>query len=92
MTGDGVLEDDYAVVTQQRAWDNGDMVAVFVPGEGAVLKRIWRRDDGSIVLQPSNPDHRPLELDPGTEPAVLGTVIGIVRWQIGQGHDPGPPG
>ena len=89
MTGeDGVLEDDYVVVRQQPEWGNGDMVVVFDPGEGAVLKRIWRRDDESIVLQPSNPDYPPLELQPGTEPAVLGKVIGVVRWQIREGHRP----
>ena len=92
MTGeDGVLEDDYVVVRQQSAWGNGDMVVVFDPGEGAVLKRIWRRDDESIVLQPSNPDYPPLELQPGTEPTVLGKVIGVVRWQIREGRRPRPP-
>jgi len=89
---DGVLEDDYVVVRRQSAWGNGDMVVVFDPGEGAVLKRIWRRDDESIVLQPSNPDYPPLELQPGTEPAVLGKVIGVVRWQIREGRRPRPPG
>jgi SOS-response transcriptional repressor LexA len=89
---DGVHSGDYVVVRQQQAWDNGDMVVVVDPGEGAVLKRIWRRDNGSIVLQPSNPNYPPLELQPGTEPAVLGKVIAVVRWQIRKGRPPGPPG
>jgi SOS-response transcriptional repressor LexA len=92
MTGeDAVLADDYVVVRQQSAWDNGDMVVVFMPGEGAKLKRIWRRDDGIIVLQPSNTDYEPDELQLGTEPAVLGKVMGVVRWQIRQGRRQ-PPG
>jgi SOS-response transcriptional repressor LexA len=89
---DGVLSGDYVVVRQQRAWDDGDMVVVFSPGEGAVLKRIWRRGDGSIVLQPSNPDYPLRELQPDTDPAVLGKVIAVVRWQIGEGRRPGAPG
>jgi len=88
---DGVLNGDYVVVRQQQNWDEGDMVVIFVEGEGATLKRIWRREDGSILLQPSNPSHDPQILEAGTEPVIEGKVIGVARWQIRQGRRP-PPG
>jgi SOS-response transcriptional repressor LexA len=82
MTGeDDVLEGDYVVVDHGASWSNGDMVVVFVEGEGATLKRIWR-DRASVFLQPSNPAHEPIILRPGVEPHYQGKVIGVIRWRI----------
>jgi len=83
MTGeDGVLEGDYVIVDHQASWNNGDMVVVFVEGDGATLKRIWR-DGASIHLQPSNPARKPITLGPGEDPHIQGKVIGVARWHIG---------
>jgi SOS-response transcriptional repressor LexA len=79
---DGVLEGDYVVVDHGASWNNGDMVVVFVEGEGATLKRIWR-DGRSIFLQPSNPAYKPITLRSGVELHYQGKVIGVIRWHIG---------
>jgi SOS-response transcriptional repressor LexA len=82
MTGeDDVLEGDYVVVDHGASWSNGDMVVVFVEGEGATLKRIWR-DRASIFLQPSNPAHEPITLRPDVDLHYQGKVIGVIRWRI----------
>jgi SOS-response transcriptional repressor LexA len=82
MTGeDGVLEGDYVIVDPGSSWNNGDMVVVFVEGEGATLKRIWH-DGTSIYLQPSNPSHEPITLGPDKDPRIQGKVIGVVKGHI----------
>ena len=44
MTGeDDVLEGDYVVVDHGASWSNGDMVVVFVEGEGAPFM-LWNRN------------------------------------------------
>jgi repressor LexA len=82
MTGEaGVLEGDYVIVDHGSRWNNGDMVVVFVEGEGATLKRIWH-DGTSIYLQPSNPAHEPITLGPSENPHIQGKVMGVIRRNI----------
>jgi SOS-response transcriptional repressor LexA len=82
MSGEaGVLEGDYVIVEHGSRWNNGDMVVVFVEGEGATLKHIWH-DDTSIYLQPSNPAWEPKTLDPSEGLHVQGKVIGVIRRHI----------
>ena len=86
MTGeDGVLEGDYVIVHHDSSWNNGDMVVVFVEGQGGTLKRIWH-DGTSIFLQPSNPTHDAITLGPSEDPHIQGKVIGVVRWHISKAH------
>ena len=86
MTGeDGVLEGDYVIVHHDSSWNNGDMVVVFVEGQGGTLKRIWH-DGTSIFLQPSNPTHDVITLGPSEDPHIQGKVIGVVRWHISKAH------
>jgi SOS-response transcriptional repressor LexA len=86
MTGeDGVLEGDYIIVNRGLAWNNGDMVVVFVEGKGATLKRIWH-DGTSIHLQPSNPALDPMTLGPSDDPHIQGKVTGVFRRQISPAH------
>jgi SOS-response transcriptional repressor LexA len=82
MTGEaGVLEGDYVIVDHGSSWNNGDMVVVFVEGEGATLKRIWH-DGTSIYLQPSNPANEPIILGPSEDPHIQGKVTGVIRGNI----------
>lgn len=91
MTGeDDVLEGDYVVVDHGASWSNGDMVVVFVEGEGATLKRIWR-DRASIFLQPSNPAHEPITLRSDVDLHYQGKVIGVIRWRISTARRRRPP-
>ncbi len=82
MTGEaGVLEGDYVIVDHGSRWNNGDMVVVFVEGEGATLKHIWH-DGTSIYLQPSNPALEPKTLALSEDLHVQGKVIGVIRRHI----------
>jgi repressor LexA len=74
MIGAGIMDGDYALVRQQAAADDGDIVVAMVDDE-ATVKRLYR-EDGRIRLQPDHPTLPPIVVPQAT---VLGKVIGIFR-------------
>jgi SOS-response transcriptional repressor LexA len=92
MTGeDGVLPRDHIIVNPRAAWEDGDMVVVFIKSDdSATVKRIWDEGD-SIRLQSSNPAYRSRTY-PKSEVIIQGKVIGVTRWHVEKGHRrPDPP-
>ncbi|MEM9091137.1 MAG: S24 family peptidase, partial [Cyanobacteria bacterium P01_F01_bin.53] len=58
----------------------GEIVAVWVDGEGATLKHYYQKDS-TVVLEAANPDYKPIILDlTTTEVTVQGTHI-FTHWQ-----------
>ncbi len=81
MIGDHIMPGDLALVRQQEAADDGDLVVVLV-GEEATLKRLRRgTDEGSpVVLEPSNPEFNPIVLDESSENVrIIGKVKAVIR-------------
>ncbi|MFV1957414.1 MAG: transcriptional repressor LexA [bacterium] len=81
MIGDHIMPGDLALVRQQEAADDGDLVVVLV-GEEATLKRLRRgTDKGSpVVLEPSNPEFNPIVLDESSENVrIIGKVKAVIR-------------
>ncbi len=84
VTGDsmveaGILDGDIVLVRRQDDADDGDVVAVLLPGpaeDEATVKRI-RRQRGRVMLIPENPSLEPFEMDP--DGAVLGKVVAVLR-------------
>ncbi len=79
MVGAGILDGDLVVVRAQEDADDGDIVAVLLPGPGepeATVKRLRRRD-GRVLLVPENPALEPFEMDP--EGRILGRVVAVLR-------------
>jgi repressor LexA len=79
MIGAGILDGDLVVVRAQDDADNGDIVAVLLPGaaeDEATVKRL-RREDGRVMLVPENPALAPFEMHP--EGRILGTVVAVLR-------------
>lgn len=74
MIGAGILEDDYVIVKQQRAAEQGDIVVALI-GDDATVKRFYKADD-HIELQPENPSMKPIIVKDVT---ILGRVIGLFR-------------
>jgi len=79
MIGAGILEGDIVVVRAQASADDGDIVAVLLPGPAeaeATIKRL-RRQKGRVMLVPENPALEPFEMDP--EGQLLGRVVSVLR-------------
>lgn len=53
------LDGDTVIVRKTPCCDSGDVCVVYVNGYDATLKRIRMNDDGSITLQPRNPEYPP---------------------------------
>lgn len=80
MIGVGILDGDLAVVRVQPDASNGDIVAAQVTGptgEAEATVKRFRRAGGRIVLQPENPDMKPIEAPHSLR--ILGKVVAILR-------------
>ncbi len=78
MTGAGILDGDLVVVRRQDAADEGDIVAVLLPGRGdeeATVKR-FHKAGGRVMLVPENPAMEPIEM---TDGRILGKVVAVLR-------------
>jgi len=67
------------VVRSQDRCDDGDVVAVLLPGpaeDEATIKRL-RRDGERVMLVPENPVLQPFEMHP--QGRVLGKVVAVLR-------------
>jgi repressor LexA len=80
MKGIGVLDGDIAIVKQQPAADDGEVVAAVI-GEEATLKRFFRKK-GRIVLRAENPAFRDIIIDPAENVSVAGKLVGVIRTRI----------
>lgn len=79
MIGAGIFDGDLVVVRDQDDAEDGDVVAVLLPGaaeDEATIKRL-RRTRGTVLLVPENPALEPFEMDP--EGRILGKVVAVLR-------------
>jgi repressor LexA len=78
MIGAGIFDGDIVIVRATRRADDGDIVAVLLPGpaeDEATVKRLRRRN-GRVMLVPENPALEPFEM---TDGHVLGRVVSVLR-------------
>ena len=79
MVGAGILDGDLVVIREAPTAEDGDIVAVLLPGvaeEEATVKRLKVRR-GRIWLVPENPRLEPSEMDP--EGRIVGVVVSVLR-------------
>lgn len=77
MVDDAILDGDYVVVEEKPDPTNGDVVVASIDGE-ATVKRFFRQGDGSVRLQPANPNFEPIVVfDRDLE--IRGKVVGVLR-------------
>lgn len=80
MSGDGIHDGDTVIARKQGQHDPSDIVVVYLKDrEEAAIKRLARRADGSIVLESSNPEVAPIDIDDPGDVQVHGKVIGVLR-------------
>ena len=74
----GIFDGDIVIVRSTRRADDGDIVAVLLPGpaeDEATVKRL-KRTNGKVMLVPENPRLEPFEM---TDGQVLGKVVSVLR-------------
>lgn len=79
MVDAGILDGDTVVVRAGDSAENGDIVAVLLPGpaeDEATVKRL-RRQRNRVLLVPENRALEPFEMDP--DGRILGTVVAVLR-------------
>lgn len=73
-----ICEKDLVLVRPQPVADNQDIVVAMVEGE-ATLKRFFR-ENGTIRLQPENPDMAAIIIPDGSgDVTIIGKVVGVFR-------------
>lgn len=75
MIDDGIFEDDYVVVEEQEAANNGELVVALLENGLATLKRFYKEID-RIRLQPANSQMAPIY---ATDVKIQGRVVGLIR-------------
>ncbi|MDD3520101.1 MAG: transcriptional repressor LexA [Actinomycetota bacterium] len=76
MSGDHIMDGDMLIVKIQDTAENGDIVAALLNDE-AVVKRFYKRSDGTVELVSSNPLYEPIVLKDGVR--IQGKVIAVYR-------------
>ena len=77
MTGRGIMDGDYVMVSPSKRAQDGDIVAARLGAE-ATVKTLTHRG-GAIVLEPANAGERSITVGPTDDFAILGVVCAIFR-------------
>lgn len=77
MVGANIENGDLAIVRQQPAAENGDIVVALL-GNEATVKRLHISDDG-VELRPENPRHRPIHVREDEDFRIVGKVVAVRR-------------
>ncbi len=79
MTGAGINEGDYVLVSPGAEVSNNDVAVVMLDNE-ATVKRFLRTADG-VTLKPENPDMEPLHVNEGSgrDMNMVGKVIAVIK-------------
>ncbi len=78
MAGEGIEEDDILVVDRALEPEHGDLAVCCLDGE-FTLKRLCFAGGGRILLMPSNPRYRPIEITPDRTFSVWGIVAYTIK-------------
>ncbi len=74
----GILEGDMVVVREQKEARSGEIVVAIVNGE-ATVKTYRVKRNGSVILEPANPDFEPIEISEEAPLEIRGKVIAVLR-------------
>jgi repressor LexA len=77
MIDEGIHNGDYLVVEPRQSAENGQTVVAEIDG-AVTVKKYFRDADGSIRLQPANPEMLPLVVR-GNSVRIIGVVAGVMR-------------
>jgi hypothetical protein len=86
MIDEGIRDGDYLIVEPRPTAQSGQTVVAEVDG-GVTVKRLHVEPDGTLRLQPANPEMLPLVVA-AERVRIIGTVVGVFRRQGFQGRPP----
>lgn len=72
------LDGDIVIVQKSPCCESGDICVVYVNGYDATLKKVKLGDDGSITLQPRNPEYAPRTYSPDEVASLPVAIAGVV--------------
>lgn len=78
MIEEGIFDGDLVVCVHTNHAQNGDIVVALVDNESATLKRYFRPNQNTIVLQPANANHAAMEFE-AQRINIQGIMIGLLR-------------
>jgi repressor LexA len=76
MRDEGIFDGDYVIVERRDTARNGERVVALLPNGETTLKTLYRERDGTIRLQPANPEFAPIIV---RDCSIQGVVIGVLR-------------
>ncbi len=79
-----VNDGDIVILQPTQVANNGEMVAVWLTDEEATTLKYYYRENGTIRLQPANPNYEPIRKDESVV-QVQGKVIMVIRQVGGTG-------
>jgi len=80
---DAMVDDgDIVIMKHAQTANNGEMVAVRIPGIDATMLKYFYRENGAVRLQPANPLVEPIIINDPSTIEVQGKVVLVIR-QVG---------
>jgi repressor LexA len=76
MQDEGILNGDYVLVQKQSTARNGDRVVALLPDGETTLKTFFKESNGTIRLQPANPEFKPIFVN---DCQIQGVITGVLR-------------
>jgi len=76
MRDEGILDGDFVLVQKRSTASNGERVVALLPDGETTLKTFFKEPDGSIRLQPANPEFKPIIVN---QCHIQGVIIGVLR-------------
>lgn len=73
-----ICDGDVAIVKITYEWTNGAVMAVYVNGHNATLKRVRIDHNGILTLQPFNPSHEPKAYTPEEQERLPVRPLGLL--------------
>jgi len=78
MVDEHIADGDYVIVERRETARDGERVIALIDGESATLKTFRTENDGTIRLEPANPNHRPQRYA-SDRVRIQGVAIGVLR-------------
>ena len=76
MRDEGILDGDFVLVQKRSTASNGERVVALLPDGETTLKTFFNEPNGSIRLQPANPEFKPIIVN---QCHIQGVIIGVLR-------------